>query len=57
MAFAVLVHIVYTWHRERIKHVVLDPENLETTPMPEGIWPETGPGSLEHFKQTTTQMR
>jgi predicted neuraminidase len=52
-----LVHIVYTWHRERIKHVVLDPENLETTPMPAGIWPETGSCSLENFKLTTTQMR
>ena len=44
-----LVHIVYTWHRERIKHVVLDPEHLETTPMPDGKWPKTGPFSLEAF--------
>lgn len=35
-----LVHIVYTWHRERIKHVVLDPEKLKTVPMPDGQWPE-----------------
>jgi alpha-L-rhamnosidase len=35
-----LVHIVYTWHRERIKHVVLDPEKLQTVPMPNGQWPE-----------------
>ena len=35
-----LVHIVYTWHRERIKHVVLDPAGLKTVPMPIGQWPE-----------------
>jgi predicted neuraminidase len=36
-----LVHIVYTWHRERIKHVVLDPAKLQTLPMPNGQWPES----------------
>lgn len=36
-----LVHIVYTWHRERIKHVVLDPDKLQTVPMPGGKWPDT----------------
>lgn len=35
-----LVHVFYTWHRERIKHVVLDPTRLVTTPMPDGQWPE-----------------
>jgi predicted neuraminidase len=33
-----LVHITYTWKRQRIKHVVLDPANLELRPMPDGRW-------------------
>jgi len=34
-----LVHIVYTWHRERIKHVVIDPEKLVTYPIVKDKWP------------------
>ena len=34
-----LVHIVYTWHRERIKHVVIDPDKLVTYPIKDGKWP------------------
>ena len=41
------VHIVYTWHRERIKHVVLDPSALETVPMKDGVWPNGVTGGLE----------
>jgi len=35
-----LVHIVYTWRRQRIKHVVIDPKKLETTPIVNEKWPE-----------------
>ena len=35
-----LVHITYTWKRQRIKHVVVDPARLAPRPMPEGQWPE-----------------
>ena len=35
-----LVHAVYTWHRERIKHVVIDPDQLVTYPIINGEWPE-----------------
>lgn len=34
-----MVHIVYTWRRERIKYVVLDPGKLELTPLGDQLWP------------------
>jgi predicted neuraminidase len=34
-----LVHITYTWNRQRIKHVVIDPKRLMSIPMPDGKWP------------------
>lgn len=43
------VHVFYTWHRERMKHVVLDPGRLRTTPIVGGQWPKEGPSSLASF--------
>jgi predicted neuraminidase len=34
-----LIHITYTWKRQRPMHVVLDPTKLELTPIVDGIWP------------------
>lgn len=34
-----LVHVTYTWKRERIKHVVIDPRKLVLREMPDGRWP------------------
>lgn len=33
------VHITYTWRRERIRHVVVDPAALVLRPMVNGEWP------------------
>jgi predicted neuraminidase len=35
-----LVHITYTWKRQRVKHVVVDPEKLALRPIEKGKWPE-----------------
>jgi predicted neuraminidase/ABC-type molybdate transport system substrate-binding protein len=35
-----LVHITYTWRRQRIKHVTIDPGTLKPAPMADGKWPE-----------------
>ena len=44
-----LVHITYTWHRTRVRHVVLDPSQLileltvrDGTPADSGQWPHDG---------------
>jgi len=34
-----LVHITYTWRRQFIKHVAIDPAKLSPVPMPDGAWP------------------
>jgi predicted neuraminidase len=37
-----LVHITYTWKRQRVRHVVIDPAKLASTPITNGTWPSFG---------------
>jgi predicted neuraminidase len=38
-----MVHVTYTWKRERVRHVVIDPARLRSTPMAGGEWPQEVP--------------
>ncbi len=33
------VHITYTWKRQRVRHVIVDPDILELRPIVDGVWP------------------
>jgi alpha-L-rhamnosidase len=35
-----MVHIVYTWKRDRVKHVVVDPAKMVSKPIEDGEWPK-----------------
>ncbi|MGY8654150.1 MAG: sialidase family protein [Verrucomicrobiia bacterium] len=35
-----MLHATYTWKRQRIKHVVIDPAKLNPAPMNNGDWPD-----------------
>jgi predicted neuraminidase len=35
-----LVHVTYTWHRQKIKHAIIDPARLKLKPIVDGKWPQ-----------------
>jgi predicted neuraminidase len=35
-----MVHITYTWKREKIRHVMIDPNQLQPKDMLDGQWPQ-----------------
>lgn len=46
-----LVHIVYTWRREKITHVVVDPNQLKLKRIKNEKWP----GKVKHMKKEITE--
>ncbi|WP_443939411.1 sialidase family protein [Pedobacter sp. MW01-1-1] len=35
-----MLHFIYTWRREKIKHVVVDPSKLKLKKIKDGVWPK-----------------
>ncbi|GAB3917520.1 exo-alpha-sialidase [Larkinella terrae] len=34
-----LIHVIYTWRRQKIKHAVIDPAKWKLKPIENGVWP------------------
>jgi alpha-L-rhamnosidase len=51
-----MVHIVYTWRRKRIKHVVIDPSKLVLRKIVNGEWPKVEGYTLPVVKEDTKEL-
>ncbi|MBS7564906.1 exo-alpha-sialidase [Mucilaginibacter sp. Bleaf8] len=51
-----LVHFVYTWRRERIKHVVVNPKKLKLVEIKNGEWPKVEGYTLPEVKGETKDL-
>jgi len=52
-----MVHIVYTWHRQRIKHIIVDPSKLHLQPISEGQWPVYRPLTRDAGSKELSQKK
>ncbi|GAB3996944.1 exo-alpha-sialidase [Spirosoma daeguense] len=48
-----MIHVIYTWRRQKIKHAVVDPKKLKLKPIEKGIWPQLDGYSAPIAKEIT----
>jgi predicted neuraminidase len=51
-----MVHFVYTWRRQRIKHVVVNPKKLKLVEIKNGEWPKVEGYTLPEVKGETKDL-
>jgi predicted neuraminidase len=51
-----MVHIVYTWRRQRIRHVVIDPSKLVLKEIVNGEWPKVAGYTIPEYKGDSKDM-
>lgn len=51
-----MIHFIYTWRRERIKHVVADPKKLKLVEIKNGVWPEVKGYKLPEIKAESKDL-
>ena len=50
-----MIHIVYTWRRERIKYVKIDPSKLERVKIVNGEWPDVNANNAQAMSNAGTK--
>ncbi|GAB4021416.1 exo-alpha-sialidase [Spirosoma migulaei] len=48
-----LIHVIYTWRRQKIRHAVIDPQKLKLKPIENGVWPALAGYSAPVAKEIT----
>jgi predicted neuraminidase len=51
-----MVHFVYTWRRQRIKHVVADPAKMKLVEIKNGEWPKVAGYTLPEIKSDAKDL-
>ena len=50
-----LIHVIYTWRRQKIKHAVIDPAKMKAIPIENGVWPALEGYAVPVAKENTKE--